>query len=1199
MRGVYPQNLFNSDFYSKRQSVVIDLKGFTKTCANYIHEDIYGLEKISNLINELFNPVINEVYKLNGEVLSFSGDAMLITIKKDYINELKTNTDSIIRKYNQRKKGSIGIHFDILHNTYYPYTIKTQPYFFYYPLKSNPQRVNIEVPNKIKDIHGSMFKGELRIVPVSFIHIKENIDPQKMISFVNKLSKHTEKHGIYINKIEFLDKGWIILLSSGLPFYINDATLHLYEFLQTAHKIAQKENIPLSASITVQKEYCGIIGNEKRWEYTFIGHGVNMAARMAVKEKDGIICDENFSKINKDIFAFNKYSRNYKGIGKADVFSVKSRKKQTKKSIFIGREKETETAISLLSKPFYFIFIYGPSGIGKTYLVRHILNELNIKTITIRGDSNSSSPLSLFANSPFENDALSRKGIQRYFNNIKDKTIIFIDDLQFADTQSLDIIRWMLSVNNPNLNFIATAFTNKIIKEITPPISNYSIVEIPLHPFKEKEIKEILEKRLKNNVSNSIIKKIIKISKGNPLFVQYIIDSIKEDINEIPYNIEEIIFSKIEKLPQGGSRFINDASIYGDIFNKIIIGNIENIKIKQLNNIENKGYEEGLIEKERMKNYLRFQNNIIRETVFSSILKKEIDYIRNKIGEELLKEKGINTKTCDLFYLTNNIKFLDIAYKIINKYIKNENYHSARNYLIRAMEFIKRNKIYDKALPFIEQTTEIPSIYLNNRIAESLKSTILKIKNFQGKERLLINTAEIILSVQFEYDKVAPLVEQYKNIKGEDVYYTWKKLFLSKYSLPDSEKIINTFNRILTEITNKTEKIDFLLDYVSIMFFRFGIMKNVNKGLKILKTLENEMNKKQKEAYYKLLSSIFLHYDKIEDSLKYIEKSYDKNKRYNQLINSNDFAIIYFHLGVKNNDKKMIEKSMRYAKKAYKFVKDESIYSIMPLITTNLGTSCITYSKIKDGINFYYEGLRYGEYIKHPVEVPFTKSRIALFSYGFGSRELSYRIGKDIEKSVPKITDLLPMSYTLLYLKINEKNYFKEGLKIAKELANDQMPKCLWEISRLFLDSIILYDRKDLIDFLYKNLHEWHKKYKTRYFAEMINEINILILKYLKNKNKRTKEKLLQYAQKLENIGLGDKTLAMIYYIIDEEEYLKKAYKHSKKAYIHPLSIKILQKLQHQSLYYKHRLKEEENKLKEIEKIKTIKQLVDFINGKD
>ncbi len=1201
MEGVYPQHLFNPSFYENKLFTIIDLKGFTSLCSQYIHEDVYGIEKISNLINNLFNPVIDIVYENEGEVISFSGDAILITVNPNNIENIRKNANDLIRRMNKRKKLNIGIHFDVLEKRYYPHTLKTQPFFLYYPKKSDVRKTIINIPNKIKEIYSSRFKGELRVVPVSFIHIKKDTGYKAVISLIEQSIKNSE--GIYINKIEFLDKGWMILLSAGLPIYTNHAPEKLYNFLHSVIQKAKRHNIPISSSITLQKEYCGIVGNEKRWEYTFLGNGVNQAARMAVKgETYSIICDNEFRINNKERFLFVERDEEYKGIGKVSVFTISKKLKTKRKELFIGREKETEKIISFLSSPLNFIMVYGPSGIGKTYLIKYALKNIKAKVITLRGDSNLSSPLYLFENSPFhKNENISYKEIQKIFQSIKENTIIFIDDIQFADSRSKEVLKWMLGNGNEYVNFISAGFSDKILREITPPISSYNIHKIRLEGFNEREIKTAVKHKMRFDISEETIKKIIKISKGNPLFIRYIIDSIESNKETtIPYSIEEIIFSKIEKLPHGGTRFINDASVYGDSFNKLIIGEIEQLSHEQINKIEDQSCEEGLTERERITNYLRFQNNIIRETVFSSILKKEINYIRDLIGEALLEGKGPNPKSAELFYLSSNPKFLDVAQTLIEGYIKKENYHSARDYLIKTFKFIKSKKLFKQSLPFLKHLISIPPIYLNNTIANLSQDIIVKIDNFNNEEKIILYVGDLLFGIYLKYEAVIPLLEKYKELKGEDYRYIWKRILWSQYSKDREKDSVEKLNNLLNIIKEREDRIEFLMDYTATMFYIYGIKEYVNKGIDLLEEMEPYMTKKQKNAYYRLLSSIYLHLDNIEKSLYYIENTPLKKNRMFYLSNANDLAIIYFHLGIKKQDKRLIDRSLMYANKAYRFVKDELIYSLMPLTTTNLGSSYIVKGDIKKGISLYYEGLKYGEYIKHPVEVPYTKSRIALLSYSLGAKDLAFSIAEEILNLKFKVDDLIPMSLLLTYLKTDEWKYFDESIKMGTHFAKEGMPKCLWEISKLLLDSVILYQRKENLELLHYYLPKWHEDYKTRYYAEMINEINILLIKYIKRRNKSILNKLTQYTNILEELQIGKKTLSTIYlYTAKNLEDIKKSHKYALQHLCYPLAVRSSCTLKSSSPYYRKRCSIETEKIKEISKIKTIKSFVEYFNEKD
>ena len=134
-------------------------------------------------------------------------------------------------------------------------------------------------------------EGEIRTVSTIFIHIllgdggvKES-GLQTTIGCVQ--SELSSRDGV-LNKVLFDDKGATLLCVFGLPGHANegDAVNAVAFAYATACKL-EGSGCTLAMGISRSKVYCGICGSNSRREYTVLGDGVNVAARVmqhAIKE---------------------------------------------------------------------------------------------------------------------------------------------------------------------------------------------------------------------------------------------------------------------------------------------------------------------------------------------------------------------------------------------------------------------------------------------------------------------------------------------------------------------------------------------------------------------------------------------------------------------------------------------------------------------------------------------------------------------------------------------------------------------------------------------------------------------------------------------------------------------------------------------------------------------------------------------------
>ncbi|MCK4978753.1 MAG: AAA family ATPase, partial [Candidatus Delongbacteria bacterium] len=489
--GALPRKINSPEYYKNKQFMFIDISGFTPLCDKFIRESSYGAEKIGDLVNTVFNPIIDFVFEKGGDVISFAGDALFVAVEKKSVKAVQDMAQKLIKEQTIDK--SLAITIDMLEDKYYPNIITTKigSSFSYFPNFGKKSKLEKTFPDEIYDIYKSNFRGELRAVPIFFIHISEKYSIKDIIRLLEFLTLKAKESSVYINKIEYLDKGWMILLSAGSPIYSSEAPVKMYDMLSKFSKKAKAMSIPVQIGGTLQRGYCGIIGNEKRWEFTFLGSNVNLAARIAFSSEDyKISCDQSFAHSADSMLRSKSIGiKNYKGVGDREVFEVTGKIKD-KKNIFVGREKEITNALNLFSgSRRAFMLINGPSGIGKTVLAEQIISSLGIENvIRLKGTYGDDQPNYVFKQmegcSKMNSAELFRK-----FRSISTPTLIYIDDLHFSDEESLFLLHRMINEGNQMVGLLATTIGKE--KIMITPFSYYETSILDLKPFEAKDIQSI------------------------------------------------------------------------------------------------------------------------------------------------------------------------------------------------------------------------------------------------------------------------------------------------------------------------------------------------------------------------------------------------------------------------------------------------------------------------------------------------------------------------------------------------------------------------------------------------------------------------------------------------------------------------------------------------------------------------------------
>lgn len=920
LRKFLPKTLFyflssNKDIkkpiYLKGTTIFADISGFTQISEALQKIGREGSEILTKTLNFYFNEIISIIYKNDGDIMRFAGDAITayfeekekaVKASKEIVNFFKENEIAKTPTGDFSIKIKIGIGSGvhtliILGDEKLDYAFLGSPVDWAAEAEHQAEPGEILISQKcenLRDFEIFSFKKEKEVeiellkkfinpvlyekissgfsellnehrkVAVMFLSFKglESYYDEKSLKRVNdfyiKVREKVEEYEGFLNKVDFGDKGSKFLITFGAPISHEDDPDRAVILSKEIEEISRKENLKVSIGINFGVIFSGIIGNEQRCEYTVMGDNVNLAARLMQFAKEGeIILSESISKQAK-AFSFEKI-KEVQVKGKKEpvsIFKISSRKDEKKEEFFYGRKKELEEVLNSIKEGKNLFLISGEAGIGKTSFFNKIAENLkNYKIYYFKGQE-------IFKEIPYfsikkqikeivegENlnifEILKEKELEEFafvlydfldiehnfkrveieentkkavlqkeililVNFLKNK-IICIDNFQWVDLESLKILKNLFEniEEKSNIFFIVGREIQGQFLELenSKAINLKQLSEKEIYGFlcNFLKIKEIPEKSFKNltriggnplflkeAVLNLIEKKVIERDEKSGALI---FDETKEF--ELP-TIENLIISKLDKLPIEEQHTIKFLSVFGDTIPKGILGFLSGLNIKE-NVLKKLSEKKEFIFEE--KEYLIFNQNIERKTIYESLDFAQRKEIHKKVADAYLKflpedyperdsilsfhfieagaveegkniikragEKAYNSFAYSTSYnlFSRILKFEDgdVLFKICDCLIKLGKYDDVLNYL--KYDFVLSLKEEDLKVDFFKILSETYRLIGNFNI--SLKY-IEKAEDFskdKGKKfNILLSKA--ILYCQFsQFENAIKIFDEMENLK--------------------------------------------------------------------------------------------------------------------------------------------------------------------------------------------------------------------------------------------------------------------------------------------------------------------------------------------------------------------------------------------------------------------------------------------------
>ncbi|GAB4401461.1 MAG: adenylate/guanylate cyclase domain-containing protein [Anaerolineales bacterium] len=230
------------------------------------------------------------------------------------------------------------------------------------------------------------FYGEFRQVVSLMVNLQEEGFPNALQKFVEFSFSLQETYGGFLNQITYGDKGCSLLFFWGMPLSLEDDLTRAIDF---AESLVTGAPVPCRAGLTFQLTYAGFTGSIQRRQYSGLGRGINLAARLMTAAEWGeiLIPRSVAQRIQNRFKVAERGVKTLKGFEQPiETYCLEERltTRQTEEFFegdMIGRTAEKAQLHSLLAPIFRgefagLIAMIGEPGIGKSRMAYQLQSEL-------------------------------------------------------------------------------------------------------------------------------------------------------------------------------------------------------------------------------------------------------------------------------------------------------------------------------------------------------------------------------------------------------------------------------------------------------------------------------------------------------------------------------------------------------------------------------------------------------------------------------------------------------------------------------------------------------------------------------------------------------------------------------------------------------------------------------------------------------
>lgn len=508
---------------------------------------------------------------------------------------------------------------------------------------------------------------------------------------------------------------------------------------------------------------------------------------------------------------------------------------------------------------------------------------------------------------------------------IEQSFVLHIDDMQWIDKGSIDIIYEILKNISQNPMLIVCTYRNdefvnsSFMVSFVKSVEAYSFTKFKLSPFDEKKMNKFVANLLHDTIENTVqtSRFIFQKSKGNPYFaVEILKQLIDENVvvyidnkwavdlgvlekTEIPESIVDLIIKKISALSEDEISVLLFAAVVGREFNIELLFILTEKDEDEIVAVVNKAIELRILEEELGKmGEIAFLHSKIREYFYNNIdetRKKELHF---KIASviEIMQEFNNFEEEKRLFDLAHHYieaddkeKILEYAYPAALKAKERYAFELAVNYFKLISTILEENNQTgeDKWIQCMENMGEIcltlgkydDVINIFSKVLPFLNNDISQANVYKQISQACFKKSEWAKAEQFAKKGLDLLGEKLRLGKFEVIFSLLKQLL--QFSLGKAVKKLFKY-RYNEKNLDKNKKIVQFYYTLSWLYMLNDIVKCINSTFRMLNISENKIGPSKElalslSAFGSFTLTGFSLYDL---AIKYHEKAIEMKKEF-------------------------------------------------------------------------------------------------------------------------------------------------------------------------------------------------------------------------------------------------------------------------------------------------------------------------------